>query len=116
MYKEAFANIDGIELKTAPNADFNSNFWLSTILIDEEKLGLNYVDIMNGLQTISVESRPLWKPLHLQPVFESSPAYVDGTAEALFNRGLCLPSGPCVSDTDVQLIIDEIKSMINRKG
>lgn len=58
------------------------------------------------LDKANIESRPLWKPMHLQPVYRNAPAYVNGTAEGLFRRGLCLPSGPCVSDGDVRYIVD----------
>lgn len=65
-----------------------------------------------ALDKEGIESRPLWKPMHLQPVFSSSPAYVNGVSESLFKRGLCLPSGPCVSDDDVRRIIATIKANI----
>lgn len=61
-----------------------------------------------ALDTARIESRPLWKPMHLQPVFKNVPAYVNGVSESLFKRGLCLPSGPMVTDEDVQYIIDSI--------
>ena len=60
----------------------------------------------------NVEARPLWKPMHKQPVYASAPAYVNGVSEALFKVGLCLPSGPCVSDDDVKYIVETIKSAI----
>ena len=59
-----------------------------------------------------IESRPLWKPMHKQPVYAGNPAYVNGVSEALFKVGMCLPSGPCVSDEEVQYIIDSIKEAI----
>lgn len=65
-----------------------------------------------ALDKEGIESRPLWKPMHLQPVFSSSPAYINGVSESLFKRGLCLPSGPCVSDDDVRRIIATIKANI----
>ena len=60
----------------------------------------------------NVEARPLWKPMHKQPVYASAPAYVNGVSEALFKVGLCLPSGPCVSDDDMKYIVETIKSAI----
>ena len=65
-----------------------------------------------SLQAVGIESRPLWKPMHKQPVFRDVPAYVNGVSEGIFNRGLCLPSGPMVTDEDVSLIIDTIKANI----
>ncbi len=65
-----------------------------------------------ALDAAGIESRPLWKPMHLQPVYKNNPAYVNGVSEALFKTGLCLPSGPCVTDEDVRFIVDEIKKNI----
>ncbi len=110
IYAEAFAEMDGITVMLNPSTDFNANFWLTTILIDEVKTGFDYNTVMDRLKVKSIESRPLWKPMHLQPIFANAPAYVNGVSERLFNCGLCLTSGPCVSDADVQFIIDEIKN------
>lgn len=66
------------------------------------------------LDKAGIESRPLWKPMHRQPVYRTAPAYVNGVSEQMFKRGLCLPSGPCVSDEDVAYIIEEIKKAIVR--
>ena len=68
------------------------------------------MDLLNHLAQADIESRPLWKPMHLQPVYKDAPAYVNGTAEKLFQKGLCLPSGPMVSDRDVDYIIQTIAS------
>ena len=108
LYQKAFDSFEGISLQVNPNDDFDSNFWLSTILIDENKTGVNYETLRVELDKKNIETRPLWKPLHLQPIFIDSPAYVDGTSESLFTHGLCLPSGPCVSDDDVKYIVDSI--------
>ena len=64
------------------------------------------------LDKAGIESRPLWKPMHLQPVYADSPAYVNGVSESLFKRGLCLPSGPWVTDKDVHYIVEEIKGCL----
>ena len=112
LYTELLAGYDGISVKQNPTADFDSNFWLSTILIDENKTGVNYETLRVELDKRNIETRPLWKPLHLQPVFSSAPAYVDGTSERLFHQGLCLPSGPCVSDEDVNFIVDSIAEIM----
>ena len=61
-----------------------------------------------GLDAAGIESRPLWKPMHRQPVFADCPAYLNGVSESLFKVGLCLPSGPCVSDDDVRYIVSEL--------
>lgn len=67
-----------------------------------------------GLDALNVESRPLWKPMHKQPVYKNAPAYVNGVSEALFKVGMCLPSGPCVSEEDVRFIVEAIKELIIR--
>ena len=67
-----------------------------------------------ALEEANVESRPLWKPMHLQPVFADCDSYLNGVSESLFNKGLCLPAGPWVSDEDIALIVDTIKSMLKR--
>ena len=65
-----------------------------------------------ALDAAGIESRPLWKPMHCQPVYKDAPAYVNGVSEALFRTGLCLPSGPCVTDDDVRYIVDNIKAAL----
>ena len=113
LYQKAFEPIDGVSVQDNPDEDFDSNFWLSTILIDENKTGVNYEMLRVALDKKNIETRPLWKPLHLQPVFSSAPAYVDGTSERLFQQGLCLPSGPCVSDEEVQYVVDSIMECLS---
>lgn len=116
LYQKAFEAVDGISLQVNPNHEFDSNFWLSTILIDENKTGMNYETLRVELDKKNIETRPLWKPLHLQPIFSSAPAYVDGTSERLFHQGLCLPSGPCVSDEDVNFIVDSIAEIMGERS
>ena len=65
-----------------------------------------------ALDEAGIESRPLWKPMHKQPVYRNNPCYVNGVSEALFKRGLCLPSGPCVTDEDVRYIVEQIKACL----
>lgn len=67
-----------------------------------------------ALDAAGIESRPLWKPMHKQPVYKDAPAYVNGVSEALFKVGLCLPSGPCVSDEDIRYIVEQIKACIEK--
>ena len=111
LYAKAFADMEGITLHHAPNADYNPNYWLSTILIDPEKTGFDYEQLRVALDAANVETRPLWKPMHLQPVYKDNPCYVDGTSERLFQKGLCLPAGPYVTDRDVAYIVEEIRSL-----
>ena len=75
----------------------------------------NNVEAMRiALDAAGIESRPLWKPMHKQPVYKDAPAYVNGVSEALFKVGLCLPSGPCVTDEDIKYIVEQIKAAIIR--
>ena len=108
LYEQALNPAGGITLKGNPDSRFRANFWLCTILIDKEKTGFGYEELRQRLDERGVETRPLWKPMHLQPVYNHNPCYVDGTSERLFNQGLCLPAGPCVTDGDVNYIVSEI--------
>ena len=65
-----------------------------------------------ALDKEGIESRPLWKPMHKQPVYKNSPAYVNGVSEAIFKKGMCLPAGPWVKDEDVKRIVDTIKANV----
>ncbi len=170
MYKEAFADVEGIDFHDELEG-MESNFWLSTILLDKDLRVKNeesaYAEAIHGavggaagvvhggssihtdcepnrnveamrlgLDALGIESRPLWKPMHKQPVYcrtnedgtmeiehlhdniicqtsSTSVAYINGVSESLFKCGLCLPSGPCVSDEDVKFIIDSIKGLID---
>ncbi|GAE21169.1 DegT/DnrJ/EryC1/StrS family aminotransferase [Bacteroides pyogenes] len=109
LYEKGFAGVEGIELKSNPDERFDANYWLCTILVEKEVAGFDYEELRVYLDRRGVETRPLWKPMHLQPVYSGNPCYVDGTSERLFNMGLCIPAGPCVTDEDVAYIIDEIK-------
>ncbi|MFR9545236.1 MAG: aminotransferase class V-fold PLP-dependent enzyme [Rikenellaceae bacterium] len=112
LYVKAFSAVDGIEVLSNPTADFDSNFWLSTILLPVGTCIDDCVTLADKLKEHGVEVRPLWKPMHLQPIFEGAPAYVDGTAESLFHRGLCLPSGPCVTEEDAALVVSLILELM----
>ena len=112
LYRVAFKDVDGITVHDNPNEKFDSNFWLSTILIDPEKTGTDYEKVRQHLDSVGIESRPLWKPMHTQPFYKDAPRYINGVSEEMFSKGLCLPSGPCVSDADVEKIVREIKSCI----
>ncbi len=88
-----------------------SNRWLTTILIDPAEAGFTREDLRLALEKENIESRPLWKPMHLQPVFEQYPFYGDGTAEKLFQNGLCLPSGSNLESEDlfrIFAVFDEV--------
>ncbi len=113
-YVELFANVDGITVHINPDERYDSNYWLNTITIDPVKTGTDYETVRQHLEACNIESRPLWKPMHTQPVFQGAPAYVNGVSEEIFGVGLCLPSGPCVSDEDVELVAQEIINCCNK--
>ena len=145
LYEELLADVEGVSVHGNPSAEYDSNFWLITILLDpslhvsgEENAYQTSVTAAVGgagsvlhvsecphtdcepnrnveamrmwLDKNNIEARPLWKPMHRQPVFQQCPAYVNGVSESLFQRGLCLPSGPCVSEDDVRYIVSCIKT------
>ncbi|PKQ64406.1 pyridoxal phosphate-dependent aminotransferase [Labilibaculum filiforme] len=94
FYKELFSDISGVSLQEEPSKDFFSNFWLTSILIDPSKTGgVTREEVRLGLEQENIECRPLWKPMHMQPVFEACAYYGNGVSEELFEKGLCLPSG-----------------------
>lgn len=101
FYKKLFQDVEGISVFENPNGDYQSNHWLTAILIDSEKTkGITAEQIRLALEQENIESRPLWKPMHLQPVFEKYPYYGNQVAENLFENGLCLPSGSNLTDED----------------
>ena len=147
LYKELLADVQGVTLHENPSPRYDSNYWLNTILLDENlkvkgeerayaaaiqgavggAAGVTHaaktlhtdcepnrnVEAMRmALDEAGIESRPLWKPMHKQPVYRNNPCYVNGVSEALFKRGLCLPSGPCVTDEDVRYIVEQIKACL----
>lgn len=90
-----------------------SNRWLTTIIIDPVQTGgITRQDIAAKLQQNNIESRPLWKPMHMQPIYQTSPFYGNGTSEQLFADGLCLPSGSDLTDTDLKRVVSTIREAI----
>ena len=111
LYVEKLKNTPGITvMQPRSNVDLHPNYWLSTILVNSKEAGFTYQELAARLTAADIESRPLWKPMHLQPVFAKAPAYINGMSEALFAQGLCLPSGPMVTDEDVDRIVEIIKN------
>lgn len=105
FYKDYFKNIDGVTVFSEPNEQFSSNHWLSCIVLEsyEQREALRL-----ALENKNIESRPLWRPMHLQPIFEKYPYYGANDAERLFQKGLCLPSGSNLTDTDRARIISSL--------
>lgn len=110
FYLNLFENFEGVTVFNEPNSDYFSNHWLSAIVIDEEKAGFNREQLRLALDQENIESRPLWKPMHLQPIFESAPYFGGNVAEELFKNGLCLPSGSNLNEEDLERIKNVILS------
>ena len=112
FYVKLFENIEGVEVFSTPNDDYFANYWLSAITIDENKAkGITRETLRLALEAENIESRPLWKPMHLQPIFSTYPYYGSNVAETLFDNGLCLPSGSNLTDEDRERIAKVIKSV-----
>ena len=111
-YKRFFENVKGVSVFGEPNDFFYSNHWLNCITINEEKAGFNKNDLIKVLAKDNIESRPLWKPLNLQPVFSGFLSFENGVAKDLFEKGLCVPSGSNLSRKDLNRIKSSIKNLL----
>ena len=109
FYVDLFKDISGVTVFSAPNTDYFSNYWLSTIVIDPSKTkGITRETLRLAFEAANIESRPFWKPMHLQPVFEKYPYYGNKVAETLFENGLCLPSGSNLIDEERDRIAEVV--------
>ena len=114
FYREMLKDTEGLIFPDEQDKRFYTNRWLTTLLIDPEKTnGISCSNLLSSLEKENIESRRLWKPMHLQPVFKNEPAYINGTSEKLFDSGLCLPSGSNITEEQrfrvVKTIIKKIK-------
>lgn len=112
FYTELFRNIEGVTVFTEPGADFYSNHWLSAVIIRPEIAGFTREDLRLKFLEDDIESRPLWKPMHLQPVFADAPYYGKKVAEKLFENGLCLPSGSNLTDVERTRIKEALSALL----
>ena len=110
MYAERLNNIPGITVADNPSPEYNANFWLSCFLIDKNITGYSWEKLYEELKNNNIETRPLWKPMHQQPVFEHCAFYGNGVSDWLFDSGLCLPSGSSMTDEDVNRVISVIEN------
>ncbi len=117
QYQEAFADLDGIELMPQAPFGLHTN-WLSCFLIDAGKFGISRDELIERLEASDIESRPVWKPMHLQTLYRSCEMHGGRVAEDLFRRGICLPSSSSLSKEDQERVITAIRcaarSVINR--
>lgn len=112
FYANLFAPIDGVEVFTVPNEDYFANYWLTAITIDSTKTnGITRETVRLALEKENIESRPLWKPMHLQPIFSNYPYYGSNIAETLFENGLCLPSGSNLTEHERVRIAQAIQKV-----
>ncbi len=112
IYKTELGACPGLKLQEEPSGYF-SNRWLSCIVIDAEIFGRDREQIRLKFEEQNIDSRPLWKPLHLQPIFAPYSSYITGVSGHLFNHGLCLPSGSNLEISDLKTVIETIKNKYN---
>lgn len=108
FYKDVFSNIDAVNLFSEASSDFFSNHWLSSITIDKKVTTRTNQELMAAFAEENIETRPLWKPMHLQPVFNDCQYYGETVSEELFTAGLCLPSGSNITNDDKNRIYEVI--------
>lgn len=113
-YKDGLNKFPEISFVDEPSPDFYSNRWLTTVLVDPSVTRLSRETLQADLERENIETRPLWKPMHLQPVFRSNPAYINGLSENLFKTGLCLPSGTGMSDHDLERVLQSLAKHLSK--
>jgi dTDP-4-amino-4,6-dideoxygalactose transaminase len=114
-YREFFKGIEGVSFQTEPNGDYYSNYWLTAIMIDPEQTdGISREDVRLTLEAENIESRPLWKPMHMQPIYHGTKFYGSGVCEKLFEHGLCLPSGSNLIDQDFERIFSVLTNIFKK--
>ncbi len=111
LYRTLLQDVPGIAFHTNPNEDFDSNYWLTCIVVNADEAGFTREELRLRMEQENIETRPLWKPMHLQPVFADCPYYGDNTEGRLFDDGLCLPSGPTLTDKDIERVAVVVKNM-----
>lgn len=113
LYSTLLSDIACLTVHDNPSSDMNSNFWLTTILLSDDA-PISADQLRLALDAENIESRLLWRPMHLQPVFAGAPYYGNGVSDDLFNRGLCLPSGSSLTDEQISFVCDTIRKALNR--
>ncbi len=112
LYKELLADIPCIHVHDNPSPEYDSNFWLTTILLTDNA-PISADELRIALEAENIESRLLWRPMHMQPVYADAPYYGGSVCEDLFNRGLCLPSGSSLTDEQIKFVCQAIRNAIN---
>lgn len=112
-YKELLSEVPGVSFQ--PEAPWGrSNRWLTCILIDEKEFGATRENVRLALEEENIESRPVWKPMHMQPVYKDCEFIGSGISEMIFKNGLCLPSGSAMSDEDIERVVQVLKKVHRR--
>lgn len=114
-YRELFAGVAGVAIFQGA-ADGEDNCWLTSILVDPQAAGWRAAELSAWLASDEIESRPLWKPMHLQPVFEGADAVVDGSAERLFDTGVTLPSGSVLGEDELNRVTSRIEAFLEARS
>jgi dTDP-4-amino-4,6-dideoxygalactose transaminase len=112
FYQKLFKDIEGVTVFKEPTKEYYSNHWLSSIIVNESKTGFSREDLRLRLLEDNIESRPLWKPMHLQPVFKDCAYYGNNVSESLFEKGLCLPSGSNLTNDERNRIELSVLSLV----
>ncbi|MGJ8652449.1 MAG: DegT/DnrJ/EryC1/StrS family aminotransferase [Opitutaceae bacterium] len=109
FYRDAFADLESVEMMPIVSADEN-NYWLSCFTINSKAGDVSRDSILAAFAAAEIEARPIWKPLHLQPVFSKCASYGGSCAEAIFNGGICLPSGSSLTDAERDEVVSVVRS------
>ncbi len=111
FYRNLLSSVEGVEFQGEIEGSF-SNRWLTALVIDSHTTGFSREDLRLHMEKDNIESRPLWKPMHMQPLYADAPYYGENVCEKLFENGLCLPSGSNLTDEDRERIAAQIKKML----
>lgn len=112
-YRTFFANLDGVEIFGGDDDELD-NCWLTAILVDSSRTGWKPGDLSAELESVNIESRPLWKPMHLQPLFAGTDGEIDGTAQRFFETGLTLPSGSSLKPAEIDRVFAALEAFLMR--
>ncbi|HIC31863.1 MAG TPA: aminotransferase class I/II-fold pyridoxal phosphate-dependent enzyme [Flavobacteriaceae bacterium] len=112
FYQDLFKDVEGVEVQQELNSDYHSNFWLSCIII-HDNAPFTKAQFQEAMDSENIETRPLWKPMHLQPVFKEFPYYGNNVSQTFFEKGVCLPSGSNLSEEDLNRISKAVKSLLD---
>lgn len=115
FYRKALQDLSGIEFMPQASCG-KSNCWLTVVLINSEEFGADREVVRLGLEEENIESRPIWKPMHMQPVFKVFRVRGGKVSEDLFERGLCLPSGTRITEKDLDRVVKVIRNSCNAPG